>query len=67
MGVRIIAVLIIAVASGTASPARGQLRVQLPRADGRPGRTAVLTLRYGSFAIEPPCTEKQPANLCMQL
>jgi hypothetical protein len=37
-----------------ASPARGRLRVKLPRAHGRAGRTAVLTLRYGTFAIEPP-------------
>jgi len=38
----------------TARPARGRLKVHIPRANGRPGRTAVLTLRYGRFTIEPP-------------
>jgi hypothetical protein len=45
------------------SPARGQLRVRLPRANGRPGRTATLTLRYGTFAIEPPSTHPKRSQL----
>jgi hypothetical protein len=45
------------------SPARGRLRVKLPRAHGRPGRTATLTLRWGTFAIEPPSTHPQRASL----
>src|SRR5262245_44017229 len=45
------------------SPARGQLRVKLPRANGRPGRTATLTLRYGTFALEPPWTHPRRAQL----
>jgi Transposase Tn5 dimerisation domain len=45
------------------SPARGQLRVRLPRANGRPGRTATLTLRYGTFAIEPPSTHPKRTQL----
>ena len=45
------------------SPARGCLRVKIPRANGRPGRTATLTLRYGTFAIEPPSTHPQRTQL----
>jgi hypothetical protein len=45
------------------SPARGRLRVKLPRANGRPGRTATLTLRWGTFAIEPPSTHPRRRQL----
>jgi hypothetical protein len=45
------------------SPARGQLRVKLPRAHGRPGRRATLTLRWGTFAIEPPSTHPRRTRL----
>jgi hypothetical protein len=44
-------------------PAQGRLRVKLPRANGRPGRTARLTLRYGTFAIEPPGTHPRRTQL----
>jgi hypothetical protein len=44
-------------------PSAGRLRVKLPRAGGRPGRTAVLTLRYGTFAIEPPCDHPRRRSL----
>jgi hypothetical protein len=37
--------------------------VKLPRANGRPGRTAALTLRYGTFAIEPPGTHPRRTQL----
>lgn len=47
----------------TACPVAGQITVRLPRADGRPGRTATLTLRHGTFAIEPPCTHPRRAQL----
>jgi hypothetical protein len=44
-------------------PSGGQLRVKLPRANGRPGRTAPLVLRYGTFAIEPPSTHPDRKHL----
>jgi hypothetical protein len=46
-----------------ACPAGGQVTVRLPRADGRPGRTATLTLRWGTFAIAPPSTHPRRAQL----
>src|SRR5207248_6336422 len=46
-----------------ACPTAGQLEVQLPRANGRPGRLARLTLRYGTFAIAPPSTHPRRAEL----
>src|SRR5207302_579524 len=46
-----------------ACPASGQVTVRLPRADGRPGRTATLTLRAGTFALAPPSTHPQRAQL----
>ena len=45
------------------SPARGRLRVKLPRAHGRPGRTATLTLRWDTFAIEPPSSHPRRTSL----
>jgi Transposase DNA-binding/Transposase Tn5 dimerisation domain len=44
-------------------PARGRLRVRWPRANGRPGRTVTLTLRYGTFAIAPPSTHPRRTQL----
>jgi hypothetical protein len=44
-------------------PVRGQVRVRLPRGDGRPERDAVLTVRFGTFAIEPPATHPQRKEL----
>jgi hypothetical protein len=45
------------------SPARGQLSVALPRADGRAARTATLTLRFGRFSINPPSTHPRRKGL----
>jgi hypothetical protein len=36
------------------SPPRGTIRVELPRADGRPARTAVLEVRWASLNVLPP-------------
>jgi hypothetical protein len=46
-----------------ARPVRGRLRVRLPRANGRPGRTVTLTLRFGRFVIEPPAVHPRRAQL----
>jgi hypothetical protein len=45
------------------SPIRGEMQVKLPRANGRPARTATLTVRYGTFAIEPPSTHPRRGEL----
>jgi hypothetical protein len=36
------------------SPSRGEVKVQLPRADDRKPRTAVLTLRWMTLTVNPP-------------
>ena len=35
-------------------PSHGEIKVEIPAQEGRKGRTAVLTLRFGSFKLNPP-------------
>ncbi|QEH33080.1 Transposase for transposon Tn5 [Aquisphaera giovannonii] len=46
-----------------ASAARGTMAVELGRADGRPPRTAVLTVRYAAVAVKPPANRKGASGL----
>lgn len=45
------------------TPVRGTLKVQVPRKDGQPGRTATLAVRYGTFALRPPSTHPRRTQL----
>jgi hypothetical protein len=40
------------------SPPRGQFSLELPRADDRPSRTAVLTLRWMTLLVSPPSNQR---------
>jgi hypothetical protein len=40
--------------SAKKQPASGTITVEIPRKGGRPGRTARLDVRYGSFELAPP-------------
>jgi hypothetical protein len=44
-------------------PVRGTLAVRVPRKDGRPGRTATVVVRYGTFALLPPSTHPRRKQL----
>jgi len=44
-------------------PVAGHITVRIPRKDGRPGRTATLAVRFGSFALAPPCTHPRRTQL----
>jgi Transposase DNA-binding/Transposase Tn5 dimerisation domain len=45
------------------SPPRGQFNLVLPRADDRPSRTAVLTLRWMTLLISPPRNQRPRIKL----
>jgi hypothetical protein len=42
---------------------QGTLTVRVPRQDGRPQRSAVLAVRYGAFALQPPSTHPHRKDL----
>lgn len=44
-------------------PVRGTFTVAVPRRDGQPGRSATLSVRYGTFALQPPCTHPRRKEL----
>jgi Transposase DNA-binding/Transposase Tn5 dimerisation domain len=44
-------------------PVAGHITVKIPRQDGRPGRTATLAVRFGSFALAPPSTHPRRQEL----
>jgi hypothetical protein len=46
-----------------AQPAQGTLTVFLRRGHGQAGRTAKLTVRFGTFAIKPPATHPRRREL----
>jgi Transposase DNA-binding/Transposase Tn5 dimerisation domain len=46
-----------------ATPAQGVHPLALPRADDRPARDAVLTLRWAAVAVQPPKNAKQRSQL----
>jgi hypothetical protein len=46
-----------------ALPVAGRMTVTVPRGDDRPSRQATLTVRFGEFLIEPPCTHPRRKEL----
>lgn len=46
-----------------ASPAQGQVDLELGRRPDRPARRATLTIRYGTFQIQPPSTHPRRKEL----
>jgi Transposase Tn5 dimerisation domain/Transposase DNA-binding len=50
-------------AATRAGPVQGTLTVRVPRKDGQPGRQATLAVRYGAFALQPPCTHPRRKEL----
>jgi len=50
-------------AATRAGPVQGTLTVRVPRQDGRPGRQAMLAVRYGAFALQPPSTHPRRKEL----
>lgn len=44
-------------------PVQGTLAVAVPRQDGQAGRSATLSVRYGTFALQPPCTHPRRKDL----
>jgi Transposase Tn5 dimerisation domain len=46
-----------------AGPVQGTLTVHIPRKDGQPERQAMLAVRYGAFALQPPSTHLRRKEL----
>lgn len=46
-----------------ASPVRGTMPVEVPRADGRPSRAAMLSVRFISLTVPPPTNHKDRRRL----
>jgi hypothetical protein len=44
-------------------PVAGTRPVEVPRKDGRPGRKALLSLRFGEFSVMPPSTHPRRKDL----
>jgi hypothetical protein len=44
-------------------PVAGRLEVTVPRKDGKPGRTALVQLRSGTVALQPPSTHPRRKEL----
>src|SRR5581483_5178991 len=53
---------LLGVAIGRA-PVQGMRTIRVPRADGTPGRSATLAIRFGTYALMPPSTHPRRAEL----
>jgi len=50
-------------AATRAGAVQGTLTLQVPRKDGQPQRQAMLAVRYGAFALQPPSTHPRRKEL----